>query len=91
MRFPRQGYWSGLDGLPFPLAGGLPDLGIEPSSPALAGRFFVAEPPGKHSWQQWEGILVLPCPGRDFQPLGRTEAGPDPAGEETPSSWATSS
>ena len=84
MRFPRQGYWSGFDGLPFPLAGGLPDLGIELSSPALAGRFFIAEPPGKHSWQQWVGILVVPC-------LGRTEAGPDPAGEETPSSWATSS
>ena len=62
VRFPRQGYWSGLDGLPFPLPGGLPDLGIEPSSPALAGRFFIAAPPGKHSRQQWEGILVVPGP-----------------------------
>ena len=30
--FPRQEYWSGL---PFPSPGGLPDPGIEPTSPAL--------------------------------------------------------
>ena len=44
MGFLRQEYWSGL---PFPSPGGLPDLGIEPTSPALAGGFFTAEPPGK--------------------------------------------
>ena len=44
MEFPRQKYWSGL---PFPLPGDLPDPGIEPLSPALAGRFFTTEPPGK--------------------------------------------
>ena len=27
--------------------GDLPDQGIEPTSPALAGRFFTTEPPGK--------------------------------------------
>ena len=37
-------YWSGLL---FPSPGDLPDLGIEPASPALAGRFFTSEPPGK--------------------------------------------
>ena len=43
--FPRRGYWSGL---PFPSTGGdLPDPGIEPVSPALAGGFFTAESPGK--------------------------------------------
>ena len=42
--FFRQEYWSGL---PFPSPGNLPDPGIEPSSPALAGRFFTTEPPGK--------------------------------------------
>ena len=42
--FPRQDYWSGL---PFPSPADLPDLGIKPVSPALAGRFFTAEPPGK--------------------------------------------
>ena len=44
MGFSRQEYWSGL---PFPLLGELPNPGIEPGSPALAGRFFTTEPPGK--------------------------------------------
>ena len=44
MIFPRQEYWSGLL---FPSPGDLPDPGIEPVSPALAGRFFTAEPLGK--------------------------------------------
>ena len=43
MGFPRQEYWSGL---PFPPPGDLPDSGIKPASPALAGRFFTTEPPG---------------------------------------------
>ena len=42
--FPRQEYWSGL---PFPSPGDLPDPGIKPTSPALAGRFFITESPGK--------------------------------------------
>ena len=42
MGFPRQGYWSGL---PFPSPGDLSGPGIEPASPALAGRFFTTEPP----------------------------------------------
>ena len=42
--FPRQKYWSTL---PFPTPGDLPDLGIEPVSPALAGRLFTILPPGK--------------------------------------------
>ena len=44
MGFPRQEYRSGL---PFPTPGDLPNPGIEPASPALAGRFFTAEPPAK--------------------------------------------
>ena len=36
--FSRQGYWSGL---PFPSPGDLPDSGMEPRSPALAGGFFT--------------------------------------------------
>ena len=44
VRFPRQEYWSGL---PFPLPGDLPSPGIEPAWLALAGRFFITEPPGK--------------------------------------------
>ena len=42
MRLPRQEYWSGL---PFPSPGYLPGPGIEPMSPASAGRFFTTESP----------------------------------------------
>ena len=41
MGFPRQEYWSGLLSPP---PGDLPDTGFEPTSPALAGKFFTAEP-----------------------------------------------
>ena len=34
-------------GLPSPSPGHLPDPGIEPMSPVLAGGFFTTEPPGK--------------------------------------------
>ena len=47
MGFPRQEYWSELT---FLSSGDLPDPGIEPvspASPALAGKFFITEPPGK--------------------------------------------
>ena len=44
MGIPRQEYWSGL---PFPSPRDLPDPGIEPMSPALAGKYFIPEPPGK--------------------------------------------
>ena len=47
MGFPRPEYWSGL---PFLSPGDLSDPGIELvslESPALAGRFFTTEPPGK--------------------------------------------
>ena len=36
-----------LEWLPFPPPGDLPDPGIKPASPALAGGFFAIEPPGK--------------------------------------------
>ena len=44
MGFSRQEYWSRL---PFPSPGDLPHPGIEPTSPALAGRFFTTASPGK--------------------------------------------
>ena len=44
MGFARQEY---LSGLPFPIAGDLPDPGIEPTSPALAGGSFTAESLGE--------------------------------------------
>ena len=44
MAFPRQEPWNGLS---FPSPRDLLDPGMEPMSPALAGRFFTLEPPGK--------------------------------------------
>ena len=44
MGFSRQESWSEL---PFPPPGDLPDPGIKPTSPGLAGRFFPAVPPRK--------------------------------------------
>ena len=44
VEFPRQIYWSRL---PFPTPRDLPNPGIEPLSPALAGRCFTTAPHGK--------------------------------------------
>ena len=44
MEFSRQEYWSRL---PFPSPGDLPYAGTELQSHALAGGFFITEPPGK--------------------------------------------
>ena len=41
MGFPRQEYWSGL---PFLSPGDLHNPALEPTSPALTGGFFTAEP-----------------------------------------------
>ena len=56
MGFSRQEYWSGL---PFPLLGDLPDLGIEPASPvspALAGGFFT----NSATWEahRWSDLMA---------------------------------
>ena len=53
----RQEYWTGLS---FPPLEDLPDPGIEPAtlvSPALAGQFFTAMPPGKP--QKWKCYSVM--------------------------------
>ena len=44
MEFSREEQWSGS---PFSSPGDLPNPGIEPRSPVLAGRFFTTEPPEK--------------------------------------------
>ena len=44
MGFPKQEYWSGS---PFRRPGDLPHPGIKLVPPALVGRFFTLEPPGK--------------------------------------------
>ena len=71
MEFTRQEYWSGLPCLP---PGDLPDPGIEPVSPSLAGSFFTELPGKPHqpdeptkfplvsrfsSWWPW---LPVSCP-----------------------------
>ena len=53
MRFPKQKYWSGLPFLP---PGYPPVPGIEPALPALAGQFYIAEPPGKLQTEPLLGI-----------------------------------
>ena len=72
MRFPRQEYWSGL---PFSSLVGLPNPGIEPGSPALTGRFFTTETPGKR-----HNIASALCLGHEvyriFAPRPGTELVP---------------
>ena len=46
LEFSRPEHWSGL---PFSSPGGLPNPGIEPRSPAVAGGFFT-------SWAIWEAL-----------------------------------
>ena len=53
--FPRQEYWSDL---PFPSPEDLPNPVIKPTFPALAGRFFATEPPGKPS-KHFKMIILL--------------------------------
>ena len=51
--FPRQDYGADCHFL----LQGLPNPGIEPASPALAGGFFTTKPPGKPKWnstQSWK-------------------------------------
>ena len=55
--FSRQEYWSGL---PFPSPGDLPNPGIEPGFPALAGMFFTTETLGK-PFLQWFSSVQFSC------------------------------
>ena len=55
MEFFRQEYWNGL---PFPTPGDHPNPGMEPSSSALAGRFFNTAPPGKLNGCQFSCSIV---------------------------------
>ena len=55
-----QGHWSGL---PFPAPRDLPDPGIEPTPPTLAGRFFTIQPPGKPAIMVgWDPVLIFRDP-----------------------------
>ena len=66
MEFSRQEYWSTL---PFPAPEDLRDPGIKPVSlvsPALAGRFFTTEPPGKPGNHVTLILIHLPRMKRSF-------------------------
>ena len=55
MGFSRQEYCSEL---PFPSPGDVPTPGIKSMSPALMGRFFTSEPPGKPVAPIYKEILL---------------------------------
>ena len=69
MGFPSQEYWNGL---PFPTPVYLPDLEIEPASPALADRFFTTVPPGKSRGSQSKMNPNRPIP-RHVMKLAKVE------------------
>ena len=62
MGFPRQEYWSGL---PFHSPGDLLNPGMEPTLPALAGRFCTAEPPGKPNHHESLPFILKGAPLED--------------------------
>ena len=70
MEFSRKEYWSGL---PFPTAGGdLPDPGIKPVFPALAGRFITTAPSAAAAAAAAKLLQSCPtlCDPRDGSPPG---------------------
>ena len=56
MGFSRQEYWSGL---PFPSPGDIPDLGIEPRSPALEADALTSESPGQENSRKTSSSALL--------------------------------
>ena len=73
MGFSRQEYWNGL---PIPPPEDLPNLGLKPGSPALAGGFFTAEPPGKPYLLQFLLHTILLCPTfMEEKPRGQGQGG----------------
>ena len=69
-RFPRQEYWSGW---PFPSPGDLPDPGIEPGSPSLAGGFFPRWATGE-TWINIKRLLNNGSFGRKWFSLNYLQA-----------------
>ena len=57
MEFSGQEYWNRL---PFPSPGDLPDPGIKPKFPTLAGGFFTVEPLGKPWVQSAKSSIYFP-------------------------------
>ena len=69
MGFPRQEFWRGL---PFLSLGDLPNPGIEPLSPALAGRFFPTEPLGKSHVSVYPPSKLHTLPQQTREGMGYT-------------------
>ena len=68
--FPRHKYWSRL---PFPPPGDFLTQGSEPeslASPALAGRFFTTEPPGKPVIHAWSTDFLQKYQDNSMRPHG---------------------
>ena len=58
MEFSRQEYWNGL---PFSPSGALPNPGIEPTPPTLAGQFFTTVPPRNCALFRMGGFPKMLC------------------------------
>ena len=56
MKFSRQEYWTGLL---FPIPEDLPDPGIKPTSPALAGGFSTSTSREARSGDAWCKIIII--------------------------------
>ena len=54
IRFSRQEYWRGL---PFPSPRDLPNMGIEPRSPALQADSLLTKPPGNSLYLKYIVII----------------------------------
>ena len=70
MGFSRQEYWSGLS---FPPPGDLPDPGVRPASPALAGGFFTTSTTWEAQtslWMKVKTALRLYCSKREDRESG---------------------
>ena len=74
MGFPRQEYWSGL---PCPPLGDLPNPGIRPTSPALAGRLPMSHQGGFAAATAAKSLQSYPtlCNPTDGSPLGSSVPG----------------
>ena len=67
MEFSRPEYWSGL---PFPSPADLPNLRVEPRSPALQVNSLPSEPPGKSPTKNIQSLVSsVSQPGNPFQGL----------------------
>ena len=64
MGFRRREYWSAL---PFPSPGDLPNPGIKPTAPPLAGIFFTTEPPEDEGILKGKKQLNIPVTGLDLR------------------------